>query len=154
MDRPSCPFCGGAGEVRELYGDVEIYGPCECRGGPPATRHSVPVDTTSADPRRRREMFEALIAEPGDVRLYRVRQQIAVAMATAAELPQLLGCARLVDSGMILDHCHRIELLSNFRDLPADLTIYSGQLSDLALALVSLYQVVRHAPLRVRLSNA
>jgi hypothetical protein len=33
-------------------------------------------------------------------------------------------------------------------------TFGSGQVSDLALALVNLYEIVRHAPLRVRLSNA
>ena len=154
MEHPSCPFCGGAGEVRELYDDVEVYRACECRGGPPAARHSVPVDTTSADPRRRREMFEALVAEPTDIPLYRVRKQIALALATAAEFRHLRGCSRLVESGMILDHCHRTELLSNFRDQPAHVTFGAGQVSDLALALVNLYEIVRHAPMRVRLSHA
>jgi hypothetical protein len=154
MDRPSCPFCGGAGEVRELFDDVEIYRACECRGGPPAGSHAVPVDATFADPCRRRELFEALVAEPTDVRLFRIRKQIALALATAAEFQQLRGCQRLVESGMIVDNCHRTELLSNFRDLPAHVTFGSGQVNDLALALVNLYEIVRHAPLRVRLSNA
>jgi hypothetical protein len=152
MDRPSCPICGGAGEVREIYDDVEVYSPCECRGGRPAALHSLPVDATSAGPAPRREIFEALVAEPSDVRLYRIREQIALALATAAELRHLRGCARLADSGMILDNCHRTELLSNFRDLPAHVTFGSGQVSD--LALVNLYEIVRHAPVRVRLSNA
>jgi hypothetical protein len=154
MDRLSCPICGGVGKVREFYDDVEVYRVCECRGGPPAAPRHVSVDATLADPARRRELFEALVAEPTDVRLFRTRKQIAMALATAAEFQQLRGCRRLVESGMILDNCHRIELLSNFRDLPAHVTFGSGQVSDLALALVNLYEVVRHAPLRVRLSNA
>lgn len=154
MDRPSCPVCGGTGKVRELYDDVEVFSTCECRGGPPAAPRHDPVDATSADPRRRRELFDALVADPGDVRLYRIRRQVALALATAAEFQQLRGCRRLVESGMILDQCHRTELLSNFRDLPSHVTFGSGQVSDLALALVNLYEIVRHAPLRVRLSNA
>ena len=153
MDRPSCPICGGAGEVREFYDDVEVYTACECRGGPPAGRTHARIDAT-ADPARRHELFEALVAEPTNVRLYRIRKQIALALATAAEFRHLRGCSRLVESGMILDRCHRTELLSNFRDLPAHVTFGSGQVSDLALALVNLYEIVRHAPVRVRLSNA
>ena len=150
MDRLPCPVCRGVGEVREFYDDVELFRPCECRGGPPGPSAGTPA----ADPARRRELFEALVAEPADAPLYRLRTQIALAMATAAEFRHLRGCPRLVESGMILDSGHRLELLSNFRDLPPDLTIRSGQVSDLDLALVNLYQIVRHAPLRVRLSNA
>jgi len=154
LDRRSCLVCGGTGEVREIYDDVEVFNTCECRGGPPARSRYVQVDATSADPARRRELFEALIAEPADVRLYRVRKQIALAQATAAEFRHLRGCSRLVASEMILDSCHRIELLSNFRDLWSNTSIHAGRLSDVGLALINLYQIIRHAPVRVWLSNA
>src|SRR4051812_9272867 len=106
MDRPSCPVCGRTGEVREFYDDVQIFNPCECRGGPPTRPNTVPVGPAATDAIRRREIFEALVAEPTDVHRYRIRMQIALAMATADEHRHFRGVPQLLESGMILDDCH------------------------------------------------
>jgi hypothetical protein len=146
----TCRICGGGGETRVICDDVEFYLPCECRGGPPADTPSAPV----SDPARMREIFDALAAGPGDGRLYQLRMLVARAMATAAFYPYLIGMPRLVDAGMILDDKHRADLLSNFRDPRLDLTARADRLGQSARALAELCEVVRHAPLRVRLSDA
>jgi hypothetical protein len=142
--RAACRACGGNGEVRTLYDDVEAYVPCECRGGPPAGLAPRAIGYAIADPTRMREIFDALVATPDDGPLYELRQQVARAMATAGEHRHLAGASRLVERGMILDDFHRADLLSNFREPSIERARHLAELRD----------VVSHAPLRVRLSDA
>jgi hypothetical protein len=150
----SCGICDGRGETRVIYDDVEVYFPCECRGGPSVGPEPMPLNLRVADPTRARDIFESLVARPRDARLYKLRRQVARAMLTAADHPNLAGVPRLVDTGMILDDLHRSELLSSFRDSHPDLTTRVDRLGHAARALAEMHEIVRDAPLRVRLSDA